>query len=336
MTQKRLVVGISGSSGVVLGIRLLQALRECEVESHLILTNAARLTIEQETDWRVEDVLALADVTYAPKDIGAAIASGSFATLGMVVMPCSVKSLSAIANSYAADLLARAADVTLKEGRPLLLVVRETPLHRGHLRLMMQAAEAGAIIFPPVPAFYTHPQTVDDLVDNLVGRVLARIGIENERYAKWQGVQPRDPNRFPPAELLALPAMTLATAAPDGTPHAAAVYFAADEADQFYFFSEPDSQHSLDLAANPRAAITLHPHVSGWQEIRGLQARGTARPVPEGAEWEHAWQVYQAKFPFVAGLRELFLKNHLYVFTPAWIRRVDNRRGFGFKEEKKV
>ena len=301
-----------------------------------MLSSAARLTIQQETDWRVEDVLALADVVYSPKDIGAAIASGSFATLGMVVAPCSVKSLSAIANSYAADLLTRAADVTLKEGRPLLLVVRETPLHRGHLRLMMRAAEAGAIIFPPAPAFYSHPQTVDDMVDNLVGRVLARIGIENTHYARWTGLQPKDPARWPPADYLSLPAMTLATTGADGSPHAAAVYFAADEQNRFYFFSEADSQHTLDVSANPRAAAAIQPHVSGWQEIRGLQLRGAVQPVPEGAEWERAWQVYQAKFPFVAALKDLIVKNSLYVFTPDWIRLVDNRRGFGFKEERKI
>jgi len=137
----------------------------------------------------VSDVLALADVTYNYADIGAALASGSFVTRGMVVIPCSIKSLSAIANSYADDLLARAADVTLKEGRPLVLVVREAPLHRGHLRLMDLAAEAGAIIFPPVPAFYTHPQSVDDIVNNTVGRVLARLGIENQGYQEWRGMQ---------------------------------------------------------------------------------------------------------------------------------------------------
>ena len=137
----------------------------------------------------MDDVLALAHTSYNPRDVGAAIASGSFPTLGMVVIPCSIKSLSAIANSYSADLLSRAADVTLKEGRPLLLVVRETPLHRGHIRLMDRAAAAGAIIFPPVPAFYTHPQTIDELVDNLVGRMLARLGIENERYQQWEGLE---------------------------------------------------------------------------------------------------------------------------------------------------
>lgn len=334
MSVKRLVVGISGSSGAILGIRLLQALRESEIESHLVLTPAARLTIEQETDWRVEDVLALADVVYSPKDIGAAIASGSFSTLGMVIAPCSVKSLSAVANSYAADLLTRAADVTLKEGRPLLLAVRETPLHRGHLRLMARAAEAGAIIFPPVPAFYTHPQTVDGLVDNLVGRMLARIGIENAHYARWSGPKPADPSRWPPADYLALPALTLATCGADGSPHAAGVYFAADEDNHYYFFSEAESQHMQDLALNPRAAATIQPHVSGWQDIHGLQLRGTVAPVPEGPQWEHAWQVYQAKFPFVAALKELIARNSLYVFTPDWIRLVDNRRGFGFKEEK--
>ncbi len=184
--KQRLIIGISGASGVILGIRALKILREIqEIETHLVVSSAAKLTITQETDWALQDVLALADVMYNYNDIGAVIASGSFTTMGMIVLPCSIKTLSAIANSYAENLLVRAADVTLKEGRPLILVVRETPLHRGHLRLMDQAAEAGAVIFPPMPAFYTKPQTVEDIVDNLVGRVLARIGIENEWYFKW-------------------------------------------------------------------------------------------------------------------------------------------------------
>jgi 4-hydroxy-3-polyprenylbenzoate decarboxylase len=184
--QRRLVVGITGASGVILGVRLLEALRPAPVETHLVLSPAARATIPQETDWKVTDILALADVVYNHADIGAAIASGSFHTDGMVVIPCSIKTLSAIANSYADDLISRAADVTLKEGRPLLLVVRESPLHRGHLRQMSLAAEAGAIIFPPVPAFYARPATVDDIINNIVGRVLARLGIENELYLKWK------------------------------------------------------------------------------------------------------------------------------------------------------
>jgi 4-hydroxy-3-polyprenylbenzoate decarboxylase len=158
------------------------------IETHLVVSPAARLTIAQETEWKTSDVLSLADATYNHIDIGASIASGSYKTLGMVVIPCSIKSLSAIANSYANDLIARAADVTLKEGRQLVLVVRETPLHRGHLRLLNMAAEAGAIIFPPVPAFYSHPQSIDDVVTYTVGRVLARLGIDNESYEEWRGL----------------------------------------------------------------------------------------------------------------------------------------------------
>jgi 4-hydroxy-3-polyprenylbenzoate decarboxylase len=185
---QRLVVGITGASGVILGIRLLEVLRPMPVETHLVLSPAGRATIAQETDWKVSDVLDLADVSYSHADIGAAIASGSFTTLGMVVIPCSIKTLSSVANSYADDLMARAADVTLKEGRPLVLVVRETPLHRGHLRLMSLAAEAGAVIFPPVPAFYSRPQSLEEMVDNTVGRVLARLGIENAGYQEWRGL----------------------------------------------------------------------------------------------------------------------------------------------------
>ena len=145
------------------------------------------MTIHAETEWKISDVLALADVVYKNEEIGAAIASGSFYRMGMVVIPCSIKSLSAIANSYANNLLVRAADVTLKEGRPLVLVVREAPLHRGHIRLMNLAAQAGTVIFPPVPAFYSKPKDIDGVIDNIVGRVLARLGIANELYSQWPG-----------------------------------------------------------------------------------------------------------------------------------------------------
>jgi len=188
-SPRRLVVGISGASGAILAVRLLEVLAQMDgIETHLVVSPAARMTIRDETGRSVKDVEALADVVYKPQDVGAAIASGSFSTGGMIVVPCSIKTLSAVAHSFAGDLLARAADVTLKEGRPLLLVVRETPLHLGHLRLMVQAAEIGAIIFPPVPAFYAHLASIEELVDNTVGRVLARLGIDNELYMKWEGL----------------------------------------------------------------------------------------------------------------------------------------------------
>lgn len=184
--KERIVVGISGASGVILGIRLLEVLKDTEIESHLIISPAARATIAEETDWKVSDVAGLADVVYNHADIGAAIASGSFKTSGMLIIPCSIKTLSAVANSYASDLLSRAADVTLKEGRTLVLVVRETPLHSGHLRLMSLAAKAGAVIFPPVPAFYAHPASLADMIDDTVGRILARMGIDNDIYTTWK------------------------------------------------------------------------------------------------------------------------------------------------------
>jgi 4-hydroxy-3-polyprenylbenzoate decarboxylase len=187
---RRLVVGISGASGVIYGIRLLQVLKHGkEIETHLVLSAAAKATIAQETDWKISDVEALATVVYNPNDIGGSIASGSFMTMGMVIVPCSIKTLSAVANCYSADLMSRAADVCLKEGRPLILCVRETPLHLGHLRLMTQAAESGATILPPVPAFYGNPQTVDDLVDGTIGRILLRLGIDNGLYTKWKGMK---------------------------------------------------------------------------------------------------------------------------------------------------
>ena len=183
----RLIVGISGASGVILGIRLLEELRTTQIETHLVVTPAAQETILRETDWEIKEVLTLADVSYQHTEIGAAISSGSFATMGMVVIPCSIKTLSAIANSYNTDLLVRAADVTLKERRPLVLVVRETPLHYGHLRLMSLATRAGAMIYPPVPAFYTRPSNVQDIIDNLVGRVLNQVGIDNDLLEEWRG-----------------------------------------------------------------------------------------------------------------------------------------------------
>jgi flavin prenyltransferase len=185
---KRLILGITGASGVIYGIRALEMLRGLKVETHLVLSPAARATIAQETDWKVSDVEALASVKHDHRDIGASIASGSFQTAGMLIAPCSIKTLSAVANCYSGDLLSRAADVCLKEGRPVLLMLRETPLHLGHLRLMTQAAEAGAILFPPVPAFYGRPQTLDDVINSTVGRALARLGFDNEAYVEWQGM----------------------------------------------------------------------------------------------------------------------------------------------------
>jgi flavin prenyltransferase len=188
--MKRLIVGISGASGVIYGIRLLQVLQQGgEIESHLVLSAAAKVTIAQETDWKISDVEALAPAVHNPNDIGASIASGSFVTMGMVIVPCSIKTLSAVANSYSADLMSRAADVCLKEGRPLILCVRETPLHLGHLRLLTQAAESGATIMPPVPAFYGNPATLAEVIDSTIGRILLRLGIDNELYAKWKGMK---------------------------------------------------------------------------------------------------------------------------------------------------
>jgi flavin prenyltransferase len=187
--KPQLIVAITGASGAILGIRLLEVLKPGPITTHLIVSDHARFTIEQETDWKLKDVRALADHAYEFRDIGAKIASGSFSSIGMVVIPCSIKTLSAIANSFTDDLISRAADVTLKEGRPLVLVVRETPYHAGHLRLMSDAAAAGAVIFPPVPAFYTRPKSVENIIDNTVGRVLKRLGIDNQLYQVWQGAE---------------------------------------------------------------------------------------------------------------------------------------------------
>lgn len=187
--KPRLIVGISGASGVIYGIRALEVLRAAgRVETHLVLSPAARATIAQETALRPRGVEALADAVHPPGNIGASIASGSFETMGMLIAPCSIKTLSAVAHSYTADLMSRAADVQLKEGRPVVLLVRETPLHAGHLKLMLQAAENGAVIMPPVPAFYGGPKTVDDLVNSTVGRALARLGVRNDLFSEWTGM----------------------------------------------------------------------------------------------------------------------------------------------------
>ncbi|MGD2104812.1 MAG: UbiX family flavin prenyltransferase [Anaerolineae bacterium] len=188
MDSKRLVVGISGASGAIYGIRTLEFLAQRpDIETHLVISRAAGLIIARETDRTVGDIEQLADVAYSPDDLAAPIASGSFATAGMVIAPCSMKTLSAVANSYAANLIRRAADVTLKERRPLVLLVRETPLHLGHLRLMAQATEIGATVLPPIPAFYGHPQSIGQLIDETLGRVLAHLGVENDLYTRWEG-----------------------------------------------------------------------------------------------------------------------------------------------------
>ncbi|WP_039058799.1 UbiX family flavin prenyltransferase [Enterobacter sp. Bisph1] len=188
--MKRLIVGISGASGALYGVRLLQVLQDvADVETHLVMSQAARQTLSLETDYSLRDVQSLANVVHDARDIAASISSGSYKTAGMVILPCSIKTLSGIVHSYTDSLLTRAADVVLKERRPLVLCVRETPLHLGHLRLMTQAAELGAVIMPPVPAFYHRPQSVLDIVDQTVNRVLDQFDIElpQDLFTRWQG-----------------------------------------------------------------------------------------------------------------------------------------------------
>ncbi|MGX5012195.1 UbiX family flavin prenyltransferase [Enterobacter asburiae] len=188
--MKRLIIGISGASGAIYGVRLLQVLRNvAEVETHLVMSQAARQTLSLETDLSLRDVQALADVVHDARDIAASISSGSFKTVGMVILPCSIKTLSGIVNSYTDTLVTRAADVVLKERRPLVLCVRETPLHLGHLRLMTQAAELGAVIMPPVPAFYHRPQSLDDVINQTINRVLDQFDIDlpEDLFTRWQG-----------------------------------------------------------------------------------------------------------------------------------------------------
>ena len=183
--HKRLIVGISGASGVAYGVRLLEALKPLDVETHLVLSQSAEVTLAYETDYKVADVQALADVAYSVRDIGAAIASGSFSSAGMIVAPCSIRSMSEIATGVTSNLLTRSADVTLKERRRLVLLVRETPLHTGHLRTILTLSEIGAVIMPPVPAFYALPETVEDIVDHTVGRALDLFDIDSDLVRRW-------------------------------------------------------------------------------------------------------------------------------------------------------
>ena len=181
----RIIVGLAGASGVIYGVRILSLLKEKGVETHLIISEAGKRNIEIETDYKADEVAAMATHVHDNKDVGAAIASGSFLTDGMVVVPCTIKSLSGIANSYNNNLLVRAADVTLKEKRKLALVVRETPLHKGHLRLMTLAADMGALILPPVPSFYHQPKTIEDIIDQTIGKVFDYLGIEHDLFKRW-------------------------------------------------------------------------------------------------------------------------------------------------------
>jgi flavin prenyltransferase len=185
--MRRLIVGMTGSTGAVFGIRLLEALKHLEIESHLVVSKWAQRTIEHETPYTVEKVRALATVVHSQGDMGASISSGSFLTEGMVVIPCSVRTLGSIANGYGEHLVHRAADVILKERRRLVLVVRETPLSEVHLENMLKLARMGVVMLPPMPAFYNHPKTVDDVIDHIVSRVLDQFGIEAPFAKRWDG-----------------------------------------------------------------------------------------------------------------------------------------------------
>jgi 4-hydroxy-3-polyprenylbenzoate decarboxylase len=183
--KKRIIVGISGASGVVYGTRMLELLREAGVETHLVMSKSAEMTMAYETDYKAEDIRAMADQFHSVKNVGASISSGSFPSMGMVIAPCSIRTMSEIATGVTSSLLTRAADVVLKERRKLVLMVRETPLHTGHLRTMTALSEMGAIIAPPMPAFYNKPESVDDIVDHSVGRVLDLFDIDTGVVKRW-------------------------------------------------------------------------------------------------------------------------------------------------------
>jgi 4-hydroxy-3-polyprenylbenzoate decarboxylase len=184
-SRPRFIVGISGASGVVYGIRLLQLLRQLDVETHLVMSKSAQVTLAYESDLSVAEVRALADVTHSNTDIGAAISSGSFKVAGMIVAPCSIKTMSEIATGVTGSLLSRAADVMLKERKRLVLMLRETPLHLGHLKTMTAVTEAGAIVYPPVPAFYARPQSIEQMIDHTLGRVLDLFGLDTQTVTRW-------------------------------------------------------------------------------------------------------------------------------------------------------
>ncbi|SHI17701.1 UbiX family flavin prenyltransferase [Desulfosporosinus lacus] len=183
----KLIVGISGATGAIYGIRMLQTLGACQIESHLVLTDSAKRTIETETNFSVKEVENLADYVYDNRDIGASISSGSFKTDGMLIAPCAIKSLSALANSYNDSLLVRAADVVLKERRKLVVIPRETPLHIGHLKLLTAVAEMGAVILPPMPAYYHMPKTIDDIINQTVGKALDQFDVSHQLFKRWEG-----------------------------------------------------------------------------------------------------------------------------------------------------
>jgi 4-hydroxy-3-polyprenylbenzoate decarboxylase len=186
--NKRLIVAITGASGTIYGIRILEALKNLGVESHLVMSDSAKLTMAAETNYKPGQIEALADVVHSAKNVGASISSGSFKSLGMVIAPCSIRTLSEIASGVTSSLVSRAADVVLKERRRLVLLVRETPLHAGHLRSMSQVTECGAIVMPPVPAFYAKPESIDDMVNHTVGRCLDLFDLDNSLVTRWNGM----------------------------------------------------------------------------------------------------------------------------------------------------
>ena len=186
--NKRLIVAITGASGTIYGIRILEALKNLGIESHLVMSDSAKLTMAAETDYKPAQIEAMADVVHSAKNVGASISSGSFKSLGMVIAPCSIRTLSEIASGVTSSLVSRAADVVLKERRRLVLLVRETPLHAGHLRSMSQVTECGAIVMPPVPAFYAKPQSIGDIVNHTVGRCLDLFDLDNTLVTRWNGM----------------------------------------------------------------------------------------------------------------------------------------------------
>jgi len=188
IAPRRLIIAITGASGTAYGVRLLQVLQATDIETHIVLTDSAKLTMAAETDFQPAQVQALADVVHASKNVGATIASGSFVTLGMVIAPCSINTLSEIAWGITGNLISRAADVTLKERRRLILLTRETPLHAGHLKSMLQVTQNGAIVMPPVPALYIKPKSIDDIIDHTVGRILDLLGLDTDLVQRWNGL----------------------------------------------------------------------------------------------------------------------------------------------------
>ena len=349
--MNRLIIGISGASGVIYGIRLLEMLKDVEdIETHLVVTNGGKLNISLETDFDLKDIEQMADVVHSDRNLGASIASGSFETTGMIIAPCSMKTLSAVVNSYAANLIVRAADVILKEKRQLIIIPRETPLHLGHTELFYKASLMGAHIVPPNPAFYNNPESIDDIINHTVGRVLDLAGVDNDVVKRWKGVQPRMSSDSLQDIILRVQEFlnnhnTVSIASKNNeSVWAATVFYIADTNMNLYFLSSDKTQHISNIQTDENVAITVYKDVEDWQSIQGLQGSGRVSEVAS-SDRDKILADYIKKYVFLDDLlqnpkddqekkiAEQFSSIGLYVYKPNFFRIIDNSISFGFKQE---